>query len=87
MSAQKVSTKEAARSLSRLLREVKAGREVVITTRGRPVAVLGPYESYGRQVVSRLLSRTASLRGVTLKDTYIPSRRELERRGGRQIRS
>ncbi|MGQ0549003.1 MAG: type II toxin-antitoxin system Phd/YefM family antitoxin [Armatimonadota bacterium] len=87
MSIRKVSTKEATRSLSRLLRDVKEGGEVVITARGRPVAVLAPYESYRRQVVSRLLRNATRLQGLTLKDTYMPSRRELEDRGGRPRRS
>lgn len=80
MAVRKVSTKEAARSLSRLLKDVAAGTEVVITARGRPVAVLGPYESHRRSVVARMLARSANFRGLTLQNTYVASREELERR-------
>ena len=38
-----VSAREANQHFSRLLGEVAAGEEVVITRRGRPVATLAPY--------------------------------------------
>jgi prevent-host-death family protein len=38
-----VSAREANQQFSRLLGEVAAGEEVVITRRGRPVATLAPY--------------------------------------------
>ncbi len=87
MGVRKVSTKEAARGLSRILKEVAAGTEVVITARGRPVAVLAPYEGHRRSVVSRLLTRSAGLRGLTLQETYTAARRELEKRGAPKARS
>jgi prevent-host-death family protein len=40
-------TREANRSFSRLLREAENGSSIVITRRGKPVAVLAPY---GRQL-------------------------------------
>lgn len=82
-----VSTKEAARGLSRLLRAVAAGGEVVITARGRPVAVLGPYAGLRRSAVSRLLARSARLRGLTLRETYTEARRDLEKRSVPKARS
>lgn len=81
MNIRKVGTKEAARSLSRLLKDVAAGTEVVITTRGQPVAVLAPYASHRRDVASRLLGRSAGLRGLTLQETHFEAREELKARG------
>lgn len=86
MGVRKVSTKEAARSLSRILKEVTVGTEVVITARGRPVAVLGSYSGHRRSVVARLLTRSAGLRGLTLRQTYAAARRELEKRSALQAR-
>lgn len=40
-----VSAREANQQFSRLLGEVAAGEEVVITRRGRPVATLTPYRA------------------------------------------
>lgn len=39
-----VSAREANQSFSRILQEAEGGEAVVITRRGRPVAVLGPYQ-------------------------------------------
>lgn len=88
MNIRKVGTAEAARSLSRLLKDVAAGTEVVITTHGQPVAVLVSCQSHSRNVVSRLLDRSAGLRGLTLQETYLEAREELEARGAlRRIES
>jgi prevent-host-death family protein len=40
----KAGIREARQNLSALIEEVKKGREIVITDRGRPVARLVPYE-------------------------------------------
>ncbi|MFI5022006.1 MAG: type II toxin-antitoxin system Phd/YefM family antitoxin [Alphaproteobacteria bacterium] len=40
-----VSSREANKGFSKLLSQVEAGEEVVITRRGRPVAVLAPYRA------------------------------------------
>lgn len=40
-----VSSREANENFSKLLSQVEAGEEVVITRRGRPVAVLAPYRA------------------------------------------
>jgi prevent-host-death family protein len=87
MSARQISTKEASRGLSRLLKEVAAGTEVVITARGRPIAVLGPYAGHRRSVLARLLARSAGLRGLTLRETHAAARRELEKRARPTARS
>ena len=87
MSVRKVSTTEAARNLSHILKEVAAGTEVVITSRGRPVAVLRSYSSHRRSVISRLLSRSAGLRGLNLNETYAAARRGLEKHSAPKARS
>ncbi len=84
MNVRKVGTTEAARSLSRLLKDVAAGTEVVITTRGKPVAVLMSCERHRQNVVSRLLNRSPSLRGLTLQETHFEAREQLEARGALQ---
>jgi prevent-host-death family protein len=47
-------------SLSELLAGVKAGEEVLVTDRGRPVARIVPYESGGDEIDS--LARTGHVR-------------------------
>jgi len=46
--------REARQNLSALLDEVKKGREVVITERGRPVAKLVPHDRPGHRGVPNL---------------------------------
>jgi prevent-host-death family protein len=41
-----VSAREANQAFSRILQEAERGSEVVVTRRGRPVAIIGPYSSY-----------------------------------------
>lgn len=45
----KAGIREARQNLSALIEEVKKGREVVITDRGRPVARLAPLERQSRR--------------------------------------
>ena len=63
-----VSAREANQSFSKLLAEVAAGDEVVITRRGRPVAKLSPYAEETSPeraaAVERLMARLR--RGVPL---------------------
>jgi prevent-host-death family protein len=47
---------EARRNLSALVNEVKKGREVVITERGRPAARLVPYDRPRRGSVSNVVA-------------------------------
>lgn len=83
-----VSTREMSRGFTKLLRLVaKEGAEVTITSRGKPVAVLCPYERYKRTMRRRALDRLMELadehlKGVTLEETYYSSRADLEGRGG-----
>jgi len=87
MSRMLVSTREATRSLTKLLKEVGKGAEVTITSRGKPVAVLVPFERYKKLSRERALERLLSLadehlEGLSLEETYMASREELEGRGG-----
>jgi prevent-host-death family protein len=55
-----ISAREANQSFSKLLAEVAAGNEVVITRRGRPVAKLSPYVEMSPEravAAERLMSR------------------------------
>ena len=45
----KAGIREARQNLSALLEEVRAGVEIVITDRGRPVALLVPYSPQSRE--------------------------------------
>lgn len=59
MSVQTISIAEGKKHLSRLIRDASSGKgEIVLTNRGKPVAVLIPYESY------RDSKRVAGLRGI-----------------------
>ena len=82
-----VSTREMSRGFTKLLRlVVKKGAEVTITSRGKPVAVLCPYEQYRKAIRKRALDRLMELadrhlKGVSLGETYYSSRADLEGRG------
>ena len=85
-----VSTREAVRNLTKLLKEVREGVEVTITSRGKPVAVLVPFERYRRlsreEALERLLSLADEhLEGLSLEETYGTSREELEGRVKRSV--
>jgi len=83
-----VSTREMSRRFTKLLRlVVEEGAEVTITSRGRPVAILCPYEQYRKIMRKRALERLMELadkhlKGLTLEETYYSSREDLEGRGG-----
>jgi prevent-host-death family protein len=83
-----VSTREMSRGFTKLLREVaEGGAEVTVTSRGRPVAILCPYERYRRVMRKRSLERLMELadghlEGLTLEETYYSSRKDLETSGG-----
>jgi len=82
----RVPTREMSRGFTKLLRAVvENGAEVTVTSRGKPVAVLCPYEWYRQVVRRRALVRLwelsdRHLQGLTLEVTYSRSRRELEGR-------
>jgi len=79
---------EGKRDFSRLIKEsAEKNEDIVITKRGRPMAVIIPYEEYlhTRKVEARrkiLESRAAFVKaGVSANEVYKKSRKELERRG------
>ena len=80
------STRELSRQLTKLLRKVaEEGAEITITSRGKPVAVLCPYERYHklrrRGALERLMELAEEhLTGLTLEGTYHEAREELEAR-------
>lgn len=82
----RVSTREMSRGFTKLLREVvRKGAEVTVTSRGKPVAVLCPYDQYKRAMRQQALNELLELadkhlHGLTLEETYYPSRRKLEER-------
>lgn len=87
MVRQMISTREMSRGFTKLLRMVvQSGDEVTITSRGKPVAVLCPYERYQQvqreQALARLLTLgDRYLQGLTLAETCASSRSDLEARG------
>jgi len=83
--AVKVSIAEAKTGLSKLLNLART-QLVIVTRRGRPDAVILPFEEYERlrrlRAYSRMvrLSRELEEVGVTATELYEASRRELEER-------
>jgi prevent-host-death family protein len=78
---QRVSLREVNQHLTRYVKAVEAGERIVITRRGKPVALLSPLPTEERHLsaaqeaaLERILSRTAHLGGVA------PSRDELHER-------
>ena len=82
-----VSIAEGKRDLSRIIKDVNSKKcEIILTNRGKPVAVLIPYEeyrqsrralSYQRVMESRALF-TAS--GIKADDIYKETKRQLEKK-------
>lgn len=56
-----ISAREANQSFSRVLSEAEHGDTVVITRRGKPVAVLAPYNSYLSQEREQAIERAVAL--------------------------
>ena len=65
-----ISAREANQSFSRVLSEAENGDTVVITRRGRPVAVLAPYASHGSRAREQAIDRAIELmrKGFPLGD-------------------
>lgn len=63
-----ISAREAERLFSELLSQVEHGEEIVITRRGRPVAVLAPY----RLPVMTPERRNAIARAIKLMEKGLP---------------
>ena len=64
----KVSVRELKAKLSRYLNDVRAGREVLVTSRGRPVARLSPAQEEAGQepTAEELLRRLKLIAGIRL---------------------
>src|SRR5436309_14756590 len=78
---QRVSLREINQHLTRYVKAVEAGEQIVITRRGKPVALLSPLPQEGRRLTAeqeaaleRILSRSDHLGGKP------PSRDELHER-------
>lgn len=83
-----VTIAEGKRDFSKLINEaVRKDEHIVVTRRGKPVAVIMPYERYLRsrriEAYQKILkARTAFVgAGVSAETVYKESRRDLERRG------
>ena len=55
-----VSAREANQQFARILGQASAGEEIVITRRGKPVAVLAPYRRQGLTPARRPRSRRSA---------------------------
>jgi prevent-host-death family protein len=56
-----VSAREANQAFSRILQDAEGGESVVITRRGKPVAVLGPYQIEHSEERERAIERAVEL--------------------------
>lgn len=56
-----VSAREANQAFSRILQEAEGGESVVITRRGKPVAVLAPYAAYRSRDREQAIERAVEL--------------------------
>ncbi|MEK6791670.1 MAG: type II toxin-antitoxin system Phd/YefM family antitoxin [Deltaproteobacteria bacterium] len=83
-----VTIAEGKRDFSRLIKDAAEGKEdIVVTKRGKPMAVIVPYLEYQRskkvEAHQKILeSRSSFLRaGVSADEVYVKSRKKLEERG------
>jgi prevent-host-death family protein len=56
-----VSAREANQAFSRILQEAEGGAEVVITRRGKPVAVLSPFTAHRSREREQAIERAVAL--------------------------
>ncbi len=82
-----VSIAEGKRDLSRLIKAVNAKKqEIVLTNRGKPVAVLVPYDEYRRSRRAESYQRVMESRGlfvaagVRADEVYRETKRQLEKK-------
>lgn len=87
MKSTTVSVAEGKKSFSRLIQEaIEKKREVIITKRGKPAAVIVSYEEYERSKKREgyrkiMEARNAFLKaGVQAEDVFKESKRQLEKR-------
>ncbi len=88
MKSKTVGIADGKKFFSRLVDEVSRGKgRVLVTKRGKPVAVILPYEEYERsqrmEGLSKIMEarKAFSGRGLKALEVYRESRRELEDRG------
>lgn len=87
MKATFVSIAEGKRGFSRLIQDaIEKKEEVVVTRRGRPVAVIVPYEAYQHSMRAEGYQKIMEARdafvkkGISAKEVFKESRRQLEER-------
>ena len=63
-----VTAREANRAFSQILKQAEGGDRIVITRRGRPVAVIGPYRAAIEPARERAIERAVALmrKGLSL---------------------
>ena len=77
---QTISAAEANRSFSQLLREVRSGQSFVVTTHGRPVARIVPFDAADASRVQARAALLERLAGQTAVDVGAWSRDDLYER-------
>lgn len=80
MHAKIVGAYEAKTHLPALLDAAEAGEKIIITRKGRPVAVLTPYQDAKPSIDSTIKSLLAFRQGRSLKGLSIPTMKEEGRR-------
>ena len=87
MNSTTVSIAEGKKSFSRLIQNTLDKKEtIIVTRRGKPVAVIAPYEEYSRTLRMRGYRKIMELRelfhtaGINADETYRESRDQLEDR-------
>lgn len=83
-----VTIAEGKRDFSRLIKEAaEKSEDIVVTKRGKPMAVIVPYDEYQHsrkvEAYQKILESRAAFAcaGVSAEEVYRESREELERRG------
>lgn len=77
---------EGKRDFTKIIREVEGNKEIVVTKRGRPIAIIVPYERFKslkrlEDYVNMLeIAEGMKKKNVKAKDLYEASRKDLEER-------
>jgi prevent-host-death family protein len=79
-----VGIRELRQDLSRYLRRVRAGERLIVTERGRPLAVLAPWAEEG-DVVDRLVADGRIRRGAGGLLSVRPVKRRISRAGSEAL--
>jgi prevent-host-death family protein len=80
----RVGVRELRQSLSRYLRRVRAGERLIVTERGRPLAVLMPWSEEG-DVLDGLIASGRARRGTGGLAAIAPLERPVSRAGSRAL--